>query len=773
MKMLEYEIPVVALRGMTILPSMAIHFDISRNKSIKAIERAMGTDGMVMLVTQIDPEVSDPDFEDVYGVGTVAAVKQIVKLPNKVIRVMVEGKYKAGLLKFTENENCLTGIIRRIYDEESSVDDITCKAMTENIHELLKLYATIDLRTGRDVIKRLLMMRKIEEILDEFAEGFPMDYSVRQMYLECMNLDDKYDLVAGFLEDATKIAQIRAELSQKVHAKVEKNQKEYVLREQLKIINEELGEDDTESETEEFMKKAQELDANEEVKAKLFKEIKRYKTMSLSSSEASVCRSYIELLLEMPWNKATVEKTDISYAEKVLAKDHYGLEKVKERIVEYLSVHTLNPGGEAPILCLVGPPGTGKTSIAKSVARALNREYVRICLGGVRDEAEIRGHRKTYVGAMPGRIAEGLRQAGVSNPLMLLDEIDKVSADRYKGDTEAALLEVLDGAQNSRFRDHYVELPLDLSHVLFIATANDISGISKPLLDRMEVIEISSYTANEKFHIARQYLLPKQIKQNGLKKSNISITDKAIKRIISGYTREAGVRELERQIGTICRKTAKSVLQNPDVKVSVNDKNLCNFLGKVKFRQDKIFSKNDVGIVRGLAWTSAGGDTLSIEVNVMPGKGKLELTGKLGDVMQESAKVAYSYVRSVALEYGVNQEFFEKNDFHMHIPEGAVPKDGPSAGITMATAILSAASNRKVYADVAMTGEVTIRGRVLAIGGLKEKLLAAKMAGVKKVIVPADNESDVAEIDDEIKEDLLIVYVTDMKEVLKQVLVQE
>ncbi|MDD6572211.1 MAG: endopeptidase La [Thermoflexaceae bacterium] len=767
MKPLEYEIPVVALRGMTILPGMAIHFDISRNKSIHAIERAMGTNGMVMLVSQVDTEVSEPGFEDVYHVGTVAEVKQIVKLPNKIIRVMAEGKYKAELLEFTENSKYLSGLITHVYDNDEMPDELMAKAMTENIHDLVKIYASVDLRTGREVLKRLLTITDIKELLDTFAGNFPMEYTVLQSYLECGSILEKYNLLVKYLADAIEIAQIKAELAGKVKAQVEKNQKEFVMREQLKIIKDELGEGDSESEVEEFLRKTEELDADDEIKQKLKKEITRYKTTSSGSAEASVSRGYIETLLEMPWNKMSEDNLDIANAKKVLDEDHYGLTKVKERILEFLSVRVLTGKGEAPILCFVGPPGTGKTSIAKSVARALNREYVRICLGGVRDEAEIRGHRKTYVGAMPGRIAEGLRQAGVKNPLMLLDEIDKVSGDRYKGDTEAALLEVLDGAQNSRFRDHYIEVPLDLSEVLFIATANDLSNISKPLRDRMEIIEISSYTANEKFHIAKQYLLPKQIAVNGLKKGNLSVTDKAIEKIIEDYTREAGVRNLERQFGTICRKTAKKIVLGEGKKVSISERNLKDYLGKEKFHKDRIENHDQVGVVRGLAWTSVGGDTLSIEVNVMPGKGKLNLTGQLGDVMQESARAAYSYVRSVAEKYDVMPEFFEKNDIHVHIPEGAVPKDGPSAGITMATAILSAVTGKKVRSDVAMTGEVTIRGRVLAIGGLKEKLLAAKMAGVKQVLVPGENRADVAELEKEITDGLQIIFVDSMNDVIK------
>lgn len=773
MKPLEYDIPVIALRGMTILPSMAIHFDISRNKSIKAVERAMGTNCMVMLVTQKNPEVAEPGAEDVYHIGTVAIIKQIVKLPNKIIRVMVEGKYKAELVQMTDSRQYLEGKIIHLYQDDLMPDEMTERAMVESMHELVKVYGAVDLRTGREVLKRLLSLKNIKGLLDAFAADFPMDYEVRQKYLECTNVYDEYDLIINHLANAIEVAKIKAELSAKVKDKIEQNQKEYVMREQLKIINEELGDGDTESESEEFLKAVEELEAEDEVKTKLRKEIKRYKSLSLGSSELSVTRGYIETLLEMPWDKMSDDNLNIANAEKILDEDHYGLKKVKERIVEFLAVRALAGKGEAPIVCLVGPPGTGKTSIAKSVARALNREYVRICLGGVRDEAEIRGHRKTYVGAMPGRIAEGIRQAGVKNPLMLLDEIDKLSADRFKGDTEAALLEVLDSAQNNKFRDHYIEVPMDLSEVLFIATANDLSNVSKPLLDRMEIIEVSSYTANEKFHIAKKYLIPKQIKANGLKAANLKITDKAIEKIIESYTREAGVRELERKFGTICRKTARKIILGEVSKVNVSERNLADFLGKEKYTQDKINKANEIGIVRGLAWTSVGGDTLSVEVNTTPGKGEICLTGQLGEVMQESAQVAYSYVRSIASKYGVKKDFFEKHDLHMHIPEGAVPKDGPSAGITMSTAILSAIAGIKVYADIAMTGEVTIRGKVLPIGGLKEKLLAAKMAGVKKVLVPEENRSDVEEFETEITDGLEIVMVRSMNEVLKHALVGE
>lgn len=773
MKQLEYEIPVIALRGMTILNSMAIHFDISRNKSAKAVEAAMQNNGMVMLVAQKDTEVSEPGKDDLYEIGTVAFVKQIAKLPNRNIRVFVEGKYKARLNELEEDGPYLKGVVTHIYNKRAVQDEYLEKAMVSNIHELLKSYGAVAAGTSKELIKRLLMENDICMLLDEFAGNYPMDYTIRQRYLEAVSLEEEYDIVSVFLVNELEVAKIKTELAIKVREKVDKNQKEYVLREQLKIIHDELEDTDSETEIEEFLRKTEELTAAGAVKARIRKEINRYKTAAAGSSEAAVMRGYIETLLEMPWDKESVDKLDIANAREVLDKDHYGLKKVKERILEFLSVRALTGKGEAPVICLVGPPGTGKTSIAKSVARAINREYVRICLGGIRDEAEIRGHRRTYVGAMPGRIAEGIRQAKVKNPLMLLDEIDKVSGDKFRGDTEAALLEVLDGAQNSNFRDHYIEIPMDLSDVMFIATANDLQNVSRPLLDRMEIIELDSYTINEKLHIAKEHLLPEQIKANGLKKSSLTITDKAIEKIIESYTREAGVRNLSRMLGTICRKTAQAVVSKEKSRVRVSERNLKEFLGMEKYHTDMKNPHDDIGIVRGLAWTSAGGDTLSVEVNTMPGKGELNVTGQLGEVMQESSMVALSYVKSVAAHYGVKNGFFEKHDIHMHIPEGAVPKDGPSAGVTMATAILSAVSGIKVYSNLAMTGEVTIRGRVLPIGGLKEKLLAAQRAGINRVIVPYDNMADVEELEAEVTGGLSIIYAKTMKDVLKNAFVGE
>lgn len=608
-----------------------------------------------------------------------------------------------------------------------------------------------------------------KHLVDQLCINLPMPYEDQQKLLGALTLYERYGILEGMLEDEIEILKFRREFQRKVKERIDKNQKEYILREQMKLIREELGEDNTSSDADVFQEKLQGLDAPEEIKEKIAKEIKRFKSLSNNNAESNVARDYIETLLDMPWRIHTDDNEDLKEAFQILEKDHYGLEKVKERIMEFLAVRNLTEKGKSPILCLVGPPGTGKTSIARSVARALNKKYVRICLGGVRDEAEIRGHRRTYIGAMPGRIAAALRQVGVNNPLMLLDEIDKTSSD-YKGDVSAALLEVLDPEQNSHFNDHYIELPVDLSEVLFIATANDLQGISRPLLDRMEVIELSSYTENEKEHIAKEHLIPKQIKENGLEEKQLAIRPAALRKIINGYTKEAGVRNLERRIGQICRKTAREILEGDKQKVVVTTKNLEHYLGQERYTYQMANKQNEVGIVRGLAWTSAGGDTLQIEVNVMPGKGELVLTGQLGDVMKESARAGISYIRSVASDYGIKPEFFRENDIHIHIPEGAVPKDGPSAGITMATAMLSAITETPVKAEVAMTGEITLRGRVLPIGGLKEKLLAAKYAKIKTVLVPKENKADIKEMSEEITDGLEIHLVDNMGEVLSQAL---
>ena len=777
-------LPTVALRGMTVLPGAIIHFDLNREKSVAAIEQAMVTGGRVFLITQKNTEDNDPSFEQLYHVGTVALVKQITKLPNHVIRVLVEG---IGRGLFTgineENPEFIEAAVEEISGEaENDIlgTDMEHKAQMEAMlrqaKEYFASYAGYYPKLGQNAMKRYADINNLGYLIDQMTMNMPLEYTYKQKVLEAVALSERYDVFCEILINEIEVAKIRTDLTQKIKGKVDKNQKEYLLREQLRYIREELGDDDSFSDADQFEESLSALQASEEVKSKIKKEIKRFKSLSQNSSESSVERAYIETLLELPWDKSSVDNESMKRAEEILNRDHYGLEKVKERILEFLAVRCLTKKGDSPILCLVGPPGTGKTSIAKSVAQALDKKYVRICLGGVRDEAEIRGHRKTYVGAMPGRLATGLRQAGVKNPLMLLDEIDKVSND-YKGDTFSALLEVLDSEQNVRFRDHYVEIPIDLSEVLFIATANTTETIPRPLLDRMEIIEVNSYTENEKFHIAKEHLLAKELKKNGLDKTMLSIKDSALKSIITYYTKEAGVRSLERKIGDICRKAAREILEEREngdeeiKRISVTASNLEKYLGKKKFSLEKADKKPQVGIVRGLAWTSVGGETLQIEVNMMPGKGDIDLTGQMGDVMKESAIIAMSYVRSISKEHSIKPEIFKENDFHIHIPEGAVPKDGPSAGVTMATAIFSTVTGRKVRSDIAMTGEITLRGRSLPIGGLKEKILAAKMAGVKEVLVPLENKKDIEEISDEIKEGLVITFVSNMKEILTRALV--
>ena len=764
--------PVIALRGMTVLPKMMLHFDISRTKSVAAVEKAMVGDQKVYLVTQKNPEESDPGIDDLYQIGTVAFVKQLVKLPNNVIRVMVEGLERAELLALDSEDPILTGEIERSLDQEDTLDYITRQAMMQIVQEKLEEYGRENQRIGKEVLPNLLVITDLGELLDQIAIQLSWDYRVRQQVLESFLLEDRYAFVLKHLLTEVEVAKVKRELQGRVKERIDKNQKDYILKEQLKVIREELGEDNPLSDADEYVRRLKSLKADKEIRDKIQKEIERFKAMPGGSQEANVVRMYLETVLELPWKKMSKDNNSITHAESILNEDHYGLEKVKERILEYLAVRVLTKKGSSPIICLVGPPGTGKTSIARSVAKALSKEYVRISLGGIRDEAEIRGHRKTYVGAMPGRIVEALRQAGVCNPLMLLDEIDKVSSD-YKGDTSSALLEVLDSEQNVKFRDHYVELPIDLSNVLFIATANTTTTIPGPLLDRMEIIEVNSYTENEKFHIAKNYLVRKQREKNGLTEKQVSVSDKALEKIIHHYTREAGVRNLERRIGSVFRKAAREFLEDEKRAIKITESNLEKYLGREKVTFEDVNEEDQVGIVRGLAWTSVGGNTLQIEVNVMPGKGTLQMTGQMGDVMKESAQTALSYVRSVCPEYGVEDDYFEKHDIHLHIPEGAVPKDGPSAGITMATGMLSAVTNRKVNAKVAMTGEITLRGRVLPIGGLKEKILAARMAHVEKVLVPDKNRPDIGELSKEITKGLEIFYVKAMPEVLKEAFVQE
>lgn len=757
--------PAVALRGLTILPGMIAHFDISRERSLRAVEEAMEQDQKIYLVTQRNVDSEDPTQEDLYQIGIVADIKQVVRLQNDVVRILVDGISRAALLGFTGNEKYLEAEICYCDSNADSLPEDLREAMLLGVREAFHRYAAVVGKISKELIRQIDQYEDLEKLIDYVTNNLPVSYELKQQVLEAEDINDRYQVIVSLLLSQVEVISIKNELQKKVKVRVDKHQKEYVLREQLGVIREELGEN-ADSEADEYEKKLSELDAPDYVKEKTKKEIKRFRNMSSSSSESTVERGYIETVLELPWNKMSVDNKDLDHAAQVLDDDHYGLKDVKERILEFLAVRNLTSKGESPIICLVGPPGTGKTSIARSIASALEKKYVRISLGGVRDEAEIRGHRKTYIGAMPGRIVNGLRQAGVSNPLMLLDEIDKVSSD-YKGDTSAALLEVLDSEQNCRFRDHYIEMPVDLSEVLFIATANEVSGIPKPLLDRMELIEVSSYTENEKFHIAKEHLVEKQKSKNGIKKEQLTITDSALKDIIRLYTREAGVRSLERTIGKLCRKAAREIFKDSEAAVKVTKTNLKTYLGNPKYSPEKKNDHAEVGIVRGLAWTSVGGVTLEVEVNVLPGKGELVLTGKLGDVMKESAQAALSYVRSISEEYGIDAEFYTKHDIHIHIPEGAVPKDGPSAGITMATAMLSAITDRAVRADVAMTGEITLRGRVLPIGGLKEKLLAAKVIGIKTVCIPKDNEKDLEEISKEITDGMEIVPVERFSQVEK------
>lgn len=758
--------PAIALRGMSIMPGMIAHFDISRDRSLKAVEESMQADQKIFLVTQRDVDVEEPMQSDLYEMGIVAEIKQVVKLQNDVVRILIDGKSRAKLVGFTRCEDFLEAEICTYNTDLEGVPSDVREAMLVGVRESFEKYSAVVGKVNKELFRQIEKYDDIEKLIDFVTNNLPVSYAQKQKVLGTEDICDRYEVIVAILLKQINVAQIKNDFQQKVKKKVDKHQREYLLREQMSVIREELGEN-ADSEADEFLKKTESLNAPEEVRQKLKKEIERYRNLSGSSSESVVARGYIETLLELPWNDMSTDNTDLDRAEKILNDDHYGLSDVKERVLEFLSVRNLTNKGESPIICLVGPPGTGKTSIARSIAAALEKKYVRICLGGVRDEAEIRGHRKTYVGAMPGRIINALKTAGTANPLILLDEIDKVSSD-YKGDTSAALLEVLDSEQNSRFRDHYVELPVDLSEVLFIATANSVSDIPKPLLDRMELIEVSSYTENEKFHIAKEHLVEKQKEKNGLKKDQLTITDSALRDVIRYYTREAGVRGLERTIGKICRKAARQIYQKNEESIKIKKNNIKDYLGNVKYMPEKRSDKADIGIVRGLAWTSVGGVTLEVEVNVLPGKGELALTGKMGDVMKESAQAGLSYIRSISDKYDIRPEFYKEHDIHIHIPEGAVPKDGPSAGITMAVAMLSAITQKPVRADIAMTGEITLRGRVLPIGGLKEKLLAAKNIGIKTVCIPKDNEKDLEEISNEITDGMEIIPVDRFEQVEKQ-----
>ncbi len=761
--------PVIALRGLTVLPGMSVNFDISRDKSVKAVETAMADDQQVFLITQRDADEEEPDIGSLFHYGTIAHIRQLIKMPGSIMRVMTEGDERARLVNLdTVNDMFIAEILRE--EPENDVEGYVAEAMIRVLKEQIEAFGNMHPKFAKEVMNSLLSDDDLKTLMDDTASHIPWDYTVRQTYLEQLDYTSCYQVLVEHLSEEMEISRIHQEFQEKVRQNVDKNQKDYILREQMNVIRQELG-DSSESESAELTRKVEELEADDEVKNKLLKEIDRLKEMPDMSQESAVIREYVDTLLELPWNKVSEDNNDIRHAAQILNEDHYGLDQVKERVLEHLAVRILTRDNSGAILCLVGPPGTGKTSIGRSIARALDKKYVRISLGGVRDEAEIRGHRRTYVGAMPGRIVEGLRQAGVANPLMVLDEIDKVGSD-YKGDTASAMLEVLDGEQNSHFRDNYVELPVDLSQVMFVATANSTDTIPPALLDRMEVIEINSYTENEKFHIGKEFLIPKQKKKHGISAGQLTITDAALKKIIHNYTREAGVRNLERRIGDICRKSARSILENEKKRIRVTEAGLERYLGKEKVSYEEAAKTDQTGIVRGLAWTSVGGDTLEIEVNTMPGKGELKMTGNMGDVMKESAMIALTYVRSISSDYGVPDDYFEKHDLHLHIPEGATPKDGPSAGITMATAMISAVAGIKVRASVAMTGEITLRGRVLPIGGLKEKLLAAKMAGISKVLVPDENRPDVAEMSKEITDGLKIVFVTCMDDVLKEALVR-
>ena len=756
-------IPAVALRGMTILPAMIVHFDISREMSIKAVEQAMLSDQKLFVVTQKDPEVSEPVLDDLYRIGTIVEIKQVIKMPKNILRVLAEGIQRAELVDISDNLEYLDADILT-FAEEDTMDQNTKEALLRSMKETFERYCSVNGKVSKELISQIMELNDLEKATAQIAMNIPLYYEQKQKVLEAVELKERCELLCSIMENEIQILQIKIEIQEKVKERIDKNQRDYIMREQMKLIREELKEDNV-NEADQFEEELKKLKASKEVKEKIQKEIQRYRNIGMNSGESSVIRGYIETLLEMPWDKASKDSKDIERAREILEADHYGLEKVKERILEFLSVRILTKKGDSPILCLVGPPGTGKTSIARSIAKALDKKYVRISLGGVRDEAEIRGHRRTYIGAMPGRIANGIRTAGVKNPLMLLDEIDKLSSD-YKGDTASAMLEVLDGEQNVKFRDHYIEIPLDLSEVLFIATANDVQSIPRPLLDRMELIEVTSYTENEKFHIAKEHLWIKQVEKNGLNPEKISITDDALRKVISGYTREAGVRGLERKLGEICRKAARETLEKKKKSVKITEENLEKYLGKVRFTIQTLNDQDEIGIVRGLAWTSVGGDTLQIEVNTMPGRGEFRLTGQLGDVMKESAQAGISYIRSVSSQYHISDEYFRKHDIHIHIPEGAVPKDGPSAGVTMVTAMISAITKIPVRADVAMTGEITLRGRVLPIGGLKEKLLAARNAGMKIVFVPSKNKPDVEEISTEITKGLDIRYAETMEDIL-------
>ncbi len=765
----EIIVPLLPLRGLLVYPTMVLHLDVGREKSVQALEKAMVEDHIIFLTTQTDVSVDDPVLEDIYKIGTLTKVKQMLKLPNGTIRVLVEGLSRAEILDFQDHETYITVNVRSLEDDPTK--DLESEALMRTMLEYFEQYIKISKKISTETYSSVTDIEEPGRMADIIASHLPLKLKEKQEILETLDIKERVNKIITIINNEKEVLTLEKKIGQRVKRSMERTQKEYYLREQMKAIQKELG--DKEGKTGEVSTLKEKIEAAgmpENVENIALKELERYEKIPQTSAESAVIRNYIEWLLALPWSKATEDQLDIHHAEDVLNKDHYGLEKVKERVLEYLAVQQLTQSLKGPILCLAGPPGVGKTSLARSVAKSLGRNFVRISLGGVRDESEIRGHRRTYVGAMPGRIIQGMKKASTINPVFLLDEIDKMSSD-FRGDPSAALLEVLDPEQNSTFSDHFIEEPYDLSKVMFIATANNLATIPGPLLDRMEIITIAGYTELEKIHIAKDHLLQKQIEEHGLQKGKLQMRDEAIQGVIRYYTREAGVRGLERQLATICRKAAKIIVSEDRKRIVITEKNLEEFLGKPKFRYGQAELEDQIGVSTGLAYTAFGGDTLSIEVALAPGKGKLVLTGKLGDVMKESAQAAFSYIRSKAVELNIDPEFHEKNDIHIHVPEGAVPKDGPSAGITIATALISALTGRAVRKEVGMTGEITLRGRVLPIGGLKEKSLSAHRAGLTKVIVPKDNEKDIADIPESVRKDLQFVLVSHLDEVLEHALV--
>ena len=763
--------PFVPLRDVVVFPGVTVYLEIARDFTKQAMVKAMESDKLVVTTAQKDPNLENPGMDGLFSVGTLAEIKQLVRLPGKRIQVVITGLQRVELQYLETKEDFIEVTAEPFIDSEELNYSLEMIAMLRGLKDIFRIYANLNKKLNKKIVEDILLITDLDKLIYEVSANIPVNYILKQKILSTESTAQRHEELALLLNREIGIMRIQEDIALKVKSQVEQGQKEYYLKEEIKAINKELGQEDVISEADKYAGKAEKLKAPKAVRKKLKEEIKRFRKISSNSSESAVIRGYIETLLRFPWKKDSREQLDLKRAEKILDENHYGLEKVKERILEFLAVKSLKEDGKSPIICLTGPPGTGKTSIAKSIAASLDRKYIRICLGGVKDEAEIRGHRRTYVGAMPGRIVAGLMNVKVRNPLMLLDEIDKLGGD-YKGDPSSAMLEVLDPEQNKHFADHYIELPINLSKVLFICTANTTDTIPRPLLDRMEVIQLSGYTENEKFHIAKQHLLPKQKEENGLKPGNLFLSDKVLYNIIRYYTREAGVRGLERKIASVCRKAARKIASGETETVRVTDRNYKEYLGKELQRINLANERPETGIVRGLAWTSAGGDTLEIEVNIMDGTGKLELTGKLGDVMQESAKIALTYVKSVTAEH-MAEEYFEKHDFHLHVPEGAVPKDGPSAGVTMATAFYSAVTGKKVYPDIAMTGELTLRGKVLAIGGLKEKLLAAKAAGITRAFVPAENDRDIAEMEEEVLSGIEICYAKKVEDIWKEALEQD